>query len=72
MSDQQNGPASPMVLAVESAALNEFYRKRTLGLSAALEQARMEVDALNAEVERLTKINGKLQDVAAKEAGHGG
>ncbi len=59
MTDQQKKQVSPMALAVELNALVDFYRNRTLMLADALEHERQ-------ENERLTKINGKLQDAAAK------
>ncbi len=59
MTDQQKKQVSPMALAVELTALVDFYRNRTLMLADALEHERH-------ENERLTKINGKLQDAAAQ------
>ncbi|MCV0348447.1 MAG: hypothetical protein K5863_00090 [Nitratireductor sp.] len=61
MTDQQKKQVSPMALAVELTALVDFYRNRTLMLADALERGQQEID-------RLTKINGQLQDAAAQDA----
>ena len=66
MTDQQKKQVSPMALAVELTALVDFYRNRTLMLADALERGQQERDAQQAEIDRLTKINGKLQDAAVK------
>ena len=66
MTDQPKKQVSPMAAAVEATALNDFYRNRNLMLADALERERQEKDAMQAEIDRLTKINGKLQDAAAK------
>lgn len=59
MTDQQKKQVSPMAAAVEATALNDYYRNRCLMLADALEQKQAEND-------RLTKINGQLQDAAAQ------
>ncbi len=66
MTDQPKKQVSPMAAAVEATALNDFYRNRNLMLADALERDRQEKDAMQAEIDRLTKINGKLQDAAAQ------
>ncbi len=66
MTDQQKKQVSPMAAAVEATALNDYYRNRCLMLADALERERQEKDAMQAEIDQLTKINGKLQDAAAK------
>ncbi|WP_299937495.1 hypothetical protein [uncultured Nitratireductor sp.] len=68
MTDQQKKQVSPMAAAVEATALNDYYRNRCLMLADALEQKQQEVDARDAEIDRLTKINGQLQDAAAQDA----
>ncbi|MDV2965096.1 hypothetical protein RZ532_03870 [Nitratireductor aquimarinus] len=68
MTDQPKKQVSPMAAAVEATALNDFYRNRNLMLADALERERQEKDAMQAEIDRLTKINGKLQDGAAQDA----
>ncbi|WP_295808875.1 hypothetical protein [uncultured Nitratireductor sp.] len=73
MTDQQKKQVNPMAAAVEATALNDYYRNRNLMLADALERERQEKDAMQAEIDRLTKINGKLQDAAAKkDAKNGG
>ncbi len=67
MTDQPKKQVSPMAAAVEATALNDFYRNRNLMLADALERERQEKDAMQAEIDRLTKINGKLQDAAAQD-----
>lgn len=66
MTDQPKKQVSPMAAAVEATALNDFYRNRNLMLADALERERQEREAMQAEIDRLTKVNGKLQDAAAK------
>lgn len=66
MTDQPKKQVSPMAAAVEATALNDFYRNRNLMLADALERVRQEKDAMQLEIDRLTKINGDLQDAAAK------
>lgn len=68
MTDQPKKQVSPMAAAVEATALNDYYRNRCLMLADALEQKQQEVDARDAEIDRLTKINGKLQDAAAQDS----
>ncbi|WP_113154836.1 hypothetical protein [Nitratireductor sp. OM-1] len=67
MTDQPKKQVSPMAVAVEATALNDFYRNRNLMLADALERERQEKDAMQAEIDRLTKINGKLRDAAAQD-----
>lgn len=66
MTDQPKKQVSPMAAAVEATALNDYYRNRCLMLADALERERQERDAMQVELDRLTKINGQLQDAAAK------
>ncbi|MBN7760270.1 hypothetical protein JYP52_03920 [Nitratireductor aquibiodomus] len=66
MTDQPKKQVNPMAAAVEATALNDFYRNRNLMLADALERERQEKDAMQAEIDRLTKINGKLQDAAVQ------
>ncbi len=68
MTDQPKKQVSPMAAAVEATALNDFYRNRNLMLADALERERQEKDAMQAEIDRLTKINGKLQDAAVQDS----
>ncbi len=68
MTDQPKKQVSPMAAAVEATALNDFYRNRNLMLADALERERQEKDAMQAEIDRLTKINGRLQDAAAQDS----
>ncbi|CAN0653096.1 conserved protein of unknown function [Nitratireductor aquimarinus] len=68
MTDQPKKQVSPMAAAVEATALNDFYRNRNLMLADALERERQEKDAMQTEIDRLTKINGKLQDAAAQDS----
>ncbi len=68
MTDQPKKQVSPMAAAVEATALNDYYRNRCLMLADALERERQEKDAMQTEIDRLTKINGKLQDAAAQDA----
>ena len=68
MTDQPKKQVSPMAAAVEATALNEYYRNRNLMLADALERKQQEMDAMQVEIDRLTKINGQLQDAAAKDA----
>ncbi len=66
MTDQPKKQVSPMAAAVEATALNDYYRNRCLMLADALERERQERDAMQVELDRLTKINGQLQDAAAE------
>ncbi|WP_349366788.1 MAG: hypothetical protein ABL311_04695 [Nitratireductor rhodophyticola] len=66
MTDQPKKQVSPMAAAVEATALNDYYRNRCLMLADALERERQERDAMQTEIDRLTKINGQLQDAAAE------
>ncbi|MBN7763405.1 hypothetical protein JYP52_19865 [Nitratireductor aquibiodomus] len=68
MTDQPKKQVSPMAAAVEATALNDFYRNRNLMLADALERERQEKDAMQTEIDQLTKINGKLQDAAAQDS----
>ncbi|MBN8241856.1 hypothetical protein JF546_02385 [Nitratireductor aquimarinus] len=68
MTDQPKKQVSPMAAAVEATALNDFYRNRNLMLADALERERQEKDAMQTEIDRLTKVNGQLQDAAAQDA----
>ncbi|MHA7835573.1 MAG: hypothetical protein ACX94A_13960 [Algiphilus sp.] len=68
MTDQPKKQVSPMAAAVEATALNEYYRNRNLMLADALERKQQEMDAMQVEIDRLTKINGRLQEAAAKDA----
>ncbi|MFC5584428.1 hypothetical protein ACFPOD_04840 [Nitratireductor kimnyeongensis] len=71
MTDQPKKQVSPMAAAVELTALNEYFRNRNLMLADALERKQQELDAMQTEVDRLTKINGQLQDAAAKSTAKG-
>lgn len=66
MTDQPKKQVSPMAAAVEATALNEYYRNRNLMLADALERKQQELDAMQVEIDRLTKVNGQLQDAAAQ------
>ena len=68
MTDQPKKQVGPMAAAVEATALNEYYRNRNLMLADALERKQQEMDAMQVEIDRLTKINGRLQEAAAKDA----
>ncbi|MCC5777840.1 hypothetical protein H7H48_02160 [Nitratireductor sp. B36] len=68
MTDQPKKQVSPMAAAVEATALNEYFRNRNLMLADALERKQQEMDAMQVEIDRLTKVNGQLQDAAAKDA----
>ncbi|WP_025030388.1 hypothetical protein [Nitratireductor aquibiodomus] len=66
MTDQPKKQVSPMAAAVEATALNDYYRNRCLMLVDALERARQEREAMQVELDSLTKINGQLQDAATE------
>ena len=66
MTDQPKKQVSPMAAAVEATALNDYYRNRCLMLADALERERQEREAMQVELDRLTKINWQLQDAAAE------
>jgi len=67
MSDQPSKQVSHTAIAVEAAALNDFYRNRTLLLADEIERQRNVIHSQKIEIDRLTRRLVSEDGGAARE-----